>query len=88
MNDEKISIKTENGQTLEVVVLDKRPDRITIVLGQGVHSVKADLMPSRNGLAFVGSVMGREIIYERSREQVKADIDRLNPTLRQSSRRK
>jgi hypothetical protein len=88
MNDEKISIKTENGQTLEVVVLEKRPDRITIVLGQGVHSVKADLMPSRNGLAFVGSVMGREIIYERSREQVKADIDRLNPTLRQSSRRK
>jgi len=88
MNDEKISIKTENGQTLEVVVLDKRPERITIVLGQGVHSVKADLMPSRNGLAFVGSVMGREIIYERSREQVKADIDRLNPTLRQSSRRK
>jgi hypothetical protein len=88
MNDEKISIKTENGQTLEVVVLDKRPDRITIVLGQGVHSVKADLMPSRNGLAFVGSVMGRELIYERSREQVKADIDRLNPTLRQSSRRK
>jgi len=88
MNDEKISIKTENGQTLEVVVLEKRPDRITIVLGQGVHSVKADLMPSRNGLAYVGSVMGREIIYERSREQVKADIDRLNPTLRQSSRRK
>jgi hypothetical protein len=30
--------------------------------------------------------MGREIVYERSREQVKADIDRLNPTLRQSSR--
>ena len=88
MNDEKISIKTENGQTLEVVVLEKRPDRITIVLGQGVHSVKADLMPSRNALAYVGSVMGREIIYERSREQVKADIDRLNPTLRQSSRRK
>ena len=88
MNDEKISLKTETGQTIEVVILDKRADRIVVVLGQGIHSVKADLMPSRNGLAYVGSVMGREIIYERSREQVQADIDRLNPNLRQSSRRK
>ena len=88
MQNETIRIKTENGQTLEVVVLDKRADRISVVLGQGVHSVKADLMPSRNGLAYVGNVMGREIIYERSRDQVQADIDRLNPTLRQSSRRK
>ncbi len=88
MQNETIKIKTENGQTLEVVVFDKRADRISVVLGQGVHSVKADLMPSRNGLAYVGNVMGREIIYERSREQVQADIDRLNPTLRQSSRRK
>ena len=88
MQDETIKIKTETGQTLDVVVLDKRADRIVIVLGTGVHSVKADLMPSRNGLAYVGSVMGREIIYERSREQVQADIDRLNPNIRQSSRRK
>jgi hypothetical protein len=88
MNDEKISLKTETGQTIEVVILDKRADRIVVVLGQGVHSVKADLMPSRNGLAYVGSVMGREIIYERSREQVQADIDRLNPNVRPSSRRR
>jgi K+/H+ antiporter YhaU regulatory subunit KhtT len=88
MNDEKIQIKTENGQTLEVVVLNKRAERITVVLGEGVHSVKADLAPTRNGLAYVGSVMGREIIYERSKEQVQADIDRLNPTLRNSSRRR
>jgi hypothetical protein len=26
--------------------------------------------------------MGREIVYERSREQVQADIDRLNPHVR------
>jgi len=32
-------------------------------------------------------VMGREIVYERSREQVKADLDKLNPNLRNSSRR-
>ena len=88
MEDEKIKIQTENGQTLEVVVLDKRVERITVVLGAGVHSVKAVLSPSRNGLAYVGSVMGREIIYERSRDQVKADIDRVNPALRQSSRRR
>jgi hypothetical protein len=30
-------------------------------------------------MAYSGSVMGREIVYERSREQVQADIDRLNP---------
>ena len=88
MQDEKIKIKTEAGQTLEVVVLEKRADRIVIVLGAGVHSVKADLMPTRNGLAYAGSVMGREIVYERSRDQVQADIDRLNPNVRQSSRRR
>lgn len=88
MENEKIKLKTETGQILEVVVLDKRAERIQVVLGEGVHSVKAELSPTRNGLAYVGSVMGREIIYERSRDQVKADIDRLNPTLRQSSRRR
>ena len=82
MADEKIKIKTENGQVIDVVVLNKRPDRIEIVLGEGVHSVRASLTPSRNGLAYVGSVMGREIIYERSREQVQADIERLNPNVR------
>ena len=86
MNDEKLKIKTETGQVLEVTVLSKRADRIEIVLGEGTHSVKAALTPSRNGLAYVGSVMGREIVYERSREQVQADIDRLNPALRQSKR--
>jgi len=80
--DEKIRIKTENGQTLEVVVLNKRAERIEVVLGEGVHSVKCALMPTRNGLAYAGSVMGRELIYERSREQVQADIDRLNPNVR------
>jgi hypothetical protein len=88
MQNEKIKVKTENGQMLDVVVYDKRADRITVVLGEGVHSVKCDLMPTRNALAYAGSVMGREIVYERSREQVQADIDRVNPALRQSSRTK
>jgi hypothetical protein len=30
--------------------------------------------------------MGREIVYERSREQVQADIDRLNPNMREFKR--
>jgi hypothetical protein len=88
MQNEKIRVKTENGQVLDVVVYDKRADRITVVLGEGPHSVKCDLMPTRNALAYSGSVMGREIVYERSREQVQADIDRLNPMMRQSSRKR
>jgi hypothetical protein len=88
MDIEKIKVKAESGQVLEVVVLNKRADHITVVLGEGQHSVKCDLSPTRNGLAYAGSVMGREIVYERSRDQVQADIDRLNPMLRQSSRKR
>lgn len=87
MNDEKIQVKTENGQVLDVVVLNKRAERIVVVLGEGPHSVKCDLMPTRNGLAYAGSIMGRELVYERSRDQVQADIDRLNPFVRDSRRR-
>jgi hypothetical protein len=88
MNTEKISVRaTESGQTLEVVVLSKRVHQIEVVLGEGVHSVKCALTPTRNGLAYAGSAMGREIVYERSREQVQADIDRLNPTMREYRRR-
>jgi hypothetical protein len=87
MIDERIKVKTETGQILDVVVLNKRADHITVVLGEGVHSVKCDLSPTRNGLAYAGSIMGREIIYERSREQVQADIDRLNPNIRPTGRR-
>jgi hypothetical protein len=82
MNDEKIRIKTETGQTLDVVVFSKRADCIEIILGEGVHNMKCSLTPTRNGLAYVGTIKGREIFYERSREQVQADIDRLNPNVR------
>jgi hypothetical protein len=77
MNDEKIQVRvTSSRQTVEVVVLDKRLDRIQVVLGEGVHSVRCDLTPSRTGAAYVGNAMGREIVYERSREDVKADLAR------------
>jgi hypothetical protein len=88
MNDEKIKVRvTETGQTMDLVVLSKRAERIQVVIGEGVHNVRCDLTPTRNGLAYAGSVMGREIVYERSREHVQADIDRLNPTVRKPSRR-
>lgn len=88
MDPEKIKVRvTETGQFLDLVVLSKRADRIQVVLGEGIHSVKCDLTPTRTGLAYAGSVMGREIVYERSRAQVQADIDRLNPVLRKSTRR-
>ena len=85
MNIEKITVRvTSTGQTMEVVVLSKRPTGITVVLGEGVHNVKCELSPTRNELAYAGSVMGREIVYERSRAQVQADLDRLNPALKKS----
>jgi hypothetical protein len=85
MNDEKIEVRvTDSQRTLEVVVLSKRAERIEVVLGEGVHSVRCELRPTRNGLAYVGNAMGREIVYERSRELVQADIDRINPALRKA----
>ena len=87
MYTEKIKVRvTETGQTVDVVVLTKRPERITVVLGEGVHSVKCDLIPTRNERAYAGSVMGREIVYERGRNEVQADIERLNPSLRKPRR--
>jgi hypothetical protein len=85
MNVEKITVRaTATGQTMEVVVFAKRASGITVVLGEGVHNVKCELTPTRNQLAYAGSVMGREIVYERSVAQVQADIDRLNPALKRS----
>ena len=78
MQIEKIKVRTESGQTMEVVVFSKRPESIEVVLGQGEHSVKCTLTPTRNGNAYAGTVMGREIVYERTRDEVKADIERSN----------
>jgi len=85
VNIEKITVRvTSTGQTMDVVVFSRRATGITVVLGEGVHNVKCELSPTRNQLAYAGSVMGREIVYERSVAQVQADIDRLNPALRKS----
>ncbi len=88
MHNETIKVRvTESGQLIDVLVYSKRAHHIEVVLGEGVHSVRCDLLPGRNGLFFVGNVMGREIVYERSCEQVQADIDRANPALREFRRR-
>ena len=57
-----------------------------VVLGTGVHSVKCELKPTRTRSAYAGSVMGREIVYERTPDQVKSDIDKANPNLREYRR--
>jgi len=78
MTDEKIKLRaTATGQTMEVVVYSKRVEAIEVVIGQGVHSVRCTLTPNRLGTAYVGSVMGRELVYERSRNDVKADLERV-----------
>jgi hypothetical protein len=88
MDNEKITVRiTESGQTMDVVVLNKRAERIEVVLGEGVHNVSCTLSPTRNELAYVGAIGRREIVYERSRAQVQADIDRVNPALRNTRRR-
>jgi hypothetical protein len=77
MTDEKIRVRvTASGQVLDVLVYAKREGAITVVLGEGVHSVRVELTPTRTGMAYVGSAMGREIVYERSRDDVKADLAR------------
>ena len=75
MQAEKIKVRlTSTGQEIEVGVFSKRPEAIEVVIGEGVHSVRCTLTPTRNGLAYAGNARGREIVYERSRAQVEAEV--------------
>ena len=88
MSEKKITVRiTETDKTMEVVVFSMREDKIEVVLGEGVHSVKCELFPTANGFAYAGSVMGREVVYERSREQVGEDVELENHDYRDSRRR-
>jgi hypothetical protein len=88
MSDKKITVRvTETDKTMDVIVFSQREDKIEVVLGEGIHSVKCELLPTANGVAYAGSVMGREVVYERSREQVKADVELDNHDYRDSRRR-
>lgn len=80
METETIEVRaTDSDAILKVKVFSKRVDCIEVMLGEGTHSVKCTLTPTANGRAYSGSVMGREIVYERSPGQVQIEIDRLNP---------
>jgi Iap family predicted aminopeptidase len=88
MSEQKIEVRiTETDAILKVLVFSKHTEKIEVVLGEGVHSVKCALTPTPSGAAYVGSAMGREIVYERSREQVKADIELETHDYRDSRRR-
>lgn len=88
MTEQKIEVRvTETDAILKVVVFSKSPDKIEVVLGEGIHSVKCALSPTPSGAAYVGSAMGREIVYERSCEQVKADVAVETHDYRDSRRR-
>ena len=74
---EKITVRlTSTGQQVEVNVFSKRAEAIEVVIGEGTHSVRCTLTPTRNALGYAGNAMGREIVYERSQEQVKADLQK------------
>jgi len=64
MASETLQLRTEGGQVVEAVVLSKSADRIEVVLGESVRCV---LTPSRNKLAYVGSVRGREAVSVKTR---------------------
>ncbi len=88
MSEQKIEVRvTETDMTMQVTVFSKRANKIEVVLGEGVHSVKCELLPNGNCNAYVGSAMGREIVYERSCEQVQKDVDLENHDYRDSRRR-
>jgi len=85
MQTEKIKVRvTETGQTVEVVVFSKRAGAIEVVIGEGVHNMKCTLTPTRNGLAYAGSVRGRELVYEKSQKQVEAELGLVNQAYQKS----
>lgn len=85
MQNETITVtNTESGQSMDVVVLSKRANLISIVIGEGVHSVQCDLTPTKYGQSYAGSVMGREMIYHRSQEEVQTELDAIDPALKKS----
>ena len=80
MTPDKIKVRvTSTGQTVDVKVIHFRAEGIEVLLGEGPHSVRCQLSPTRNALAYAGNAMGREIVYERSVAQVKADLGQRRP---------
>ena len=83
---ETITVRCRSGdRPIEALVLSKRGDRIQIMLYEGSHSVFCELKPTSDSLAYAGTSLGREIVYERSRAQVEAEIAEGGSTERSSS---
>lgn len=75
MDNEKITVRvTSTGQTMQVTLIKKRADVIEVLLGEGNNSMRCQLTPTRNHMAYAGSIAGREIVYERGRAEVNADL--------------
>ncbi|HEY5674300.1 MAG TPA: hypothetical protein VIR78_11385 [Malonomonas sp.] len=75
-NTDKIKVVVESGKNLEVTVTSRKAEAIWILIGEGEHSSKCKLEPTRNELAYAGSIMGREIIYQRSVKEVREELAR------------
>jgi hypothetical protein len=84
MENQKIKLRSETGQVIEVTVFSKRADAIEVVIGEGIHNMKCTLTPTRNGLAYAGSIRGREVVYERSRKDVEAELETLKQAYNRS----
>src|SRR5207237_7328780 len=73
---ERIKVRlTSTRQEVEVTVFSKRAEAIEVVIGEGVHCVRCTLTPTRNGLAYAGNAMGREIVYDKGRVQAEAELN-------------
>lgn len=87
MQNETITItNTDSGKSMDVIVLNKRVDKITVVIGEGVHSVQCELTPTRTAQAYVGSVLGREMVYQKSPDEIQAELDQVDPRLKEKRR--
>jgi DUF2075 family protein len=84
MDAEIIEVNMENGNLMDVTVFSKRANLIEVVIGEGVYSVKCELKPTKNGSAYVGSIMGREIIYDKSAADIQEDLNKANLDKRNS----
>ena len=85
MQNEKIKVRiTDTGVVVEVVIFSKRAGAIEVVVGEGVHNMKCTLTPTRNGLAYAGSLRGRELVYERSVKDVESELNLINQAYNKS----
>jgi hypothetical protein len=79
MSEERIKVRvTTTGQTLDVVVLSRRADAIEVVLGEGVHSVRCRLTPTRTEWPMPEMRWAAKSCNERARGEVAAELERLN----------